>query len=225
MGELFRIVLTTFILVFAVGTAADNQLTRVQIGLGEKVSDSDVPLLLHNKPVLVSAAFLEVAGLNGTVRAPEAPVDNVLREARRSSIEFFENSLAGNRKFIQNFLNKHSFEEIRHDKELQEQALSLIRLANQIEIGLEDLRAGVPIVYGLEVTGTEQSIQSLKGEGELFSFGRPTASKRERMEAVKPRGLFNQPRDDSFKPPNNLQELYELMISKGQEESEVLNLP
>ena len=194
---------------------------KVQFGLRGAVDDSEIPLLLHDRPVVSSAAFTSVAGLSGTFRTQEGiPVGDLVREARRSSIEFFENSVEGNRQMIQQFLTKHSAEELTSSQELQRQAESLLRISNQFESALKDLRANVPIVYGLEVIGSEDAIRILKLDSDKFSFADMSAPKSTRMRTIRPPMLRQGSQhfiDDSIGSHN----LHELLLLRSEEQDEL----
>ena len=192
---------------------AEVPIQRVQVGFGSMVTDDDVSLLLHNRSIEVSAAFVSVAGLNGTFRRHEGTTtQDLLEEARQASIGYFEDSIDANNQFMSKFLEDHNIEEVANSPGLVRQMQSLISLANQFETALNDLRSNEPMVYGLEIAASPQDLGRLKEDNDRLAFANLRAPVAERMQIVKPRGLLVQ-RDDFI--PENLSatELYEAMES------------
>jgi len=145
----------------------DTQKTA-SFGFATFLSDSEVRDLLTTYKLEGHAVFTWSSGLTGVHRvygvevAALALTGGIAQDARAASESFFASALAGNERRLKTFLETHSAEGPGTDAKLEIQLRSLLNIRYRLERALAHVRAGEPLIYGVEVAGSPESIDAAR---------------------------------------------------------------
>lgn len=149
-------------------------LDRANIGLGERLSDEEIRLMLDEYEVEPVAAYVSIHGIHATHRAYEdsESSEDFLQTARAELIESFENTVKSSVFRMERLLEQHSEEELANDEQLQNEMKSLLNLHSNYRLALKAARNNEPLVYSLEVVSNtdEEPLERLRTDERIKEF-------------------------------------------------------
>ena len=155
-----------FLMAVQPSLAADVHISpKAQLGFDANLHDSAIREFVDASGVTPNAAFVWSMGLSGTHRVSR-PMDGAeftasVRGAMGQHLR--KASLDAQRQLLA-FFREHSREEVMRSAELQRDARSLLTYSKQVEGALAAVISGQPIVYGLEISGEEDSVRRAEND-------------------------------------------------------------
>ena len=143
---------------------------RAHIGFTQVLSDEEVVAWLEAHDVEPRAFFMRApGGFNGSYRLvedEEKSFEEIVADARESTIYNFEESLESHLIRLSHFAERYTEGEVSTDVNIQRSAKSLLGMRSAFEIAYESAVQGDPLIYAIEVAGEDAVLLSLPEGGD-----------------------------------------------------------
>lgn len=142
-------------------------------------------------------------------------VDEIIQSARSETEVFLLNSIEANNIRLRRFSRSYNSEQISSNKILENQARSLLNIQSQLENALGTVRSGNSMIYGIEVSGDQNSLPQLRSDDNIEMSISATLSNTISIDRknLKPKAYRKEYRDISLIEANSI-ELHSMMLEK-----------
>lgn len=146
-----------------------GQAITTSISFDRLVPDAQVTVLGRRYGVRVNAVRIWVGGFTGTHRIREGETPEVaISQARQEVVRSFRSG-GGVERQARTFVERVSEQEVASSEERLVQARSLLAVNHRFRGALNGLERGIPLIYGLEVTGDPDRIAEMIGAPNVAS--------------------------------------------------------
>jgi hypothetical protein len=142
--------------------AKGQERVPVSISFDRRLPDAQVEQLASRYDLRPYAVFMWSEGMFGAHRTQTSKAAlSVLADARRETVGMKQKAQQSSRFRSQRFVQQNPQEKVTSDRALEQDAKSLLRLAEQNDKILSSARSGAPLIYAIEALGTPEQIRKL----------------------------------------------------------------
>ncbi len=135
--------------------------SEAAISFGQVLSDAQVRQFLQQYNLKPTAIYMASAGQLGVHRVSPAKASAAsVAEARQVTMEMLKASEKSSKERAGRYLDKNPKERILAEPDVAKEARSMVGAIQQDQQLRENINAGQPIIYGVDVLGDPQSLQS-----------------------------------------------------------------
>jgi len=189
---------------------------RMNVGFGATLDNGEIIDFISQNNASPKAAHMWVDGLSGTYRTSEDILaEDFIDMANAESINFFEDSIDSNILHIEEFLKKNSRSDVLENEDLGISARSYLSLNRQLNSALKSVETGHPLIYGVELEGTESELNNASSDRRVSVFVKVNenshALKDRKTHSVKPKRFKNRAMDN-FSASASIQAVYQQLV-------------
>ena len=145
---------------------------QAMVSFGTPIGDAALQTLLASHAAKPVTAYMTTNGFFGTFRhaEPLEPAAFVALARSETATSFGEGEGGGTTTRAKDFVDTHTAEEVANDADAQERARGLVGLHGRLESAKTAAGGAAPLIYAVEVQGTEARLRRLGADARVVEF-------------------------------------------------------